>query len=178
MCGLGFISKGKDDMKDQTAKPSAHQRGWIAAALCGLAMVWPAQALADDEVFDGPVFWSESGVSPLLDQAQNCGLDAGALSVSQEIYEMSPLTDADRAAMDVRLAAIGDLAGFGDDPAQRSVSRAFLRKVLTSRMLLTLTYEVSGRQAGMACLGRWLAQEGFRRVRADEADALRAGQTQ
>lgn len=147
---------------------------WLRAALFSLAMLCPSNAMADEPVFDGPIMWSAFGASPVVDKAERCGLNTEALSVTQEVYQSMPRTDEERVALEARLSEIGELAGFGRDPTQRSVSRDFLRTMLTSRVLMTLNYEAPGGQEGMICLEQWLTDEGFRRVGADEADGIRA----
>ncbi len=151
-----------------------YDRGWLRAGLLSLAILYPSNALADDAAFDGPMMWSGFGPSHVIDKAERCGLDAEALRVTQEVYRSMPRTDEERVALEARLLEIGELAGFGRDPAQSSVSRDFLRTMLTSRVLVTLNYEARGGQEGMTCVERWLTDEGFRRVGADEADAIRA----
>lgn len=151
-----------------------HNPKWLRAALFSLAMLYPSNALADDNAFDGPLMWSAFGASPVIDKAERCGLNAEALRVTQEVYRSMPRTDEERFALEARLLEIGELAGFGRDPTQSSVSRDFLRTMLTSRVLVTLNYEARGGQEGMTCLERWLTGEGFRRVGADEADGIRA----
>jgi hypothetical protein len=148
--------------------------GWLFGAFVSVALLWPANARADDVAFDGPVLWTEQGTSLVFDQADRCELDVEALSVTQELYQATPHTDEARAALDARLLQIGELAGFGPDPAQRSVSRAFLRTMLTTRVLLTLNYGVRGGQEGVGCMARWLESEGFRRIDANEAETIRA----
>lgn len=158
-------------MRQATEEGVTRPARWVAAALVSLAALWPAAALADEIAFDGPVIWTEFGANPVLDAAQRCGLNTEALGVTQEIYQPPLTAYEDHAALETRLLQMGELAGFGRDPGKRSVSRAFLRKMLTSRVLVTLTYEA--RAGGMACLERWLTGEGFRRVDATEAEAIR-----
>lgn len=137
-------------------------------------MLYPSNALADDPAFDGPMMWSASGASQVIDKAERCGLDTEALRVTEEVYQSMPRTEEESVALEARLLEIGELAGFGRDPTQSSVSREFLRNMLTSRVLMTLNYEARGGEEGMTCVERWLTDEGFRRVGADEADAIRA----
>lgn len=151
-----------------------HGSRWLFGALVSVALLWPANARADDIAFDGPVFWTEFGASPLFDQAESCGLSIEALGFTQELYQAAPRTDEERAALDARLLQIGQLAGFGSDPSQRSVSRAFLRNMLTTRALITLNYGARGGQEGIGCIARWLESEGFRRIDANEAETIRA----
>lgn len=147
---------------------------WLRAGLLSLAMLYPSNALADDPAFDGPMMWSASGASQVIDKAERCGLNAEALRVTQEVYRSMPRTEEERVSLEARLLEIGELAGFGLDPTQSSVSRDFLRTLLTSRVLMTLNYEARGGEEGMTCVERWLTDEGFRRVGTDEADAIRA----
>lgn len=151
-----------------------HNRRSLRVALLSLAMLYPSNALADDPAFDGQLMWGAFGASPVIEKAERCGLNAEALRVTQEVYRSMPRTDEERVALEARLLEIGELAGFGRDPTQSSVSREFLRTMLTSRVLMTLNYEAQGGREGMTCVERWLTDEGFRRVRADEADGIRA----
>ncbi len=151
-----------------------HGPRWLFGALVGVALLWPVNARADDIAFDGPVLWTEYGATPVLDQADRCGLDTEALSITQELYQAAPRNDEERAALDARLLQIGELAGFGPDPGQRSASRAFLRAMLTTRVLMTLNYGARGGQEGIACLARWFMSEGFREIDANEAETISA----
>ncbi len=150
-----------------------HGCRWLLGALVSVALLWPVNARAQDAAFDGPALWTEFGANPVFDQADHCGLDTEALSVTQELYQATPRTDEERTALDARLLQIGELAGFGSDTTKRSVSRAFLRTMLTTRVLITLNYGARGGQEGIGCLARWLESEGFRRIDANEAETIR-----
>lgn len=143
------------------------------AAVVAIALLFPVNAMARDAFYDGPILWIESRTNPVFDQAKRCGLNVEALRVTEQVYQVTPRTDEQAAALETRLLEIGELAGFGRDPAQRPISRAFLRTMLTTRTLMTVNYEAPDDRDGLTCLGRWLAAEGFRQVGAAEADDIR-----
>ncbi|MFZ9396745.1 MAG: hypothetical protein ACO25F_11880 [Erythrobacter sp.] len=144
----------------------------LAALLLGLC-AQPALA-GEAQLFDGRVLWSDGQSNPVFDQAGNCGLEIDALVVSEERYRVLPATETEEAALDLQVGKLAEQAGLGSDPAMNQVSREFIRNLLISRVLMQLVYQGDGVAGGMACLTDWLVAQGFTRITAKEADAIRA----
>jgi hypothetical protein len=144
------------------------------SAAASIALLLASLTPAAPQYFDGQLVWPDQNSAPVFNEAAKCGLDVEQLTVTEDLYRQLPGSDLEQAELDKRVAEVAEKAGFSKDAAGSQISREFIRNLLTSRVLMRLSYDGGGDEAGMPCVIDWLKSQGFSSISATEADAIRA----